>query len=65
VLNIGRGNSVNIAASRSRGISTRSSVGTRNVTSPASSSGAIRGVAGLLTASSSSTIITIESDDKE
>jgi hypothetical protein len=65
VLNTGRGNSVNIAASRSRDISARSSVETRNVTSPASSSSAVRGVAGLLTASSSSTTITIESDDKE
>jgi hypothetical protein len=65
VLNTGRGNSVNIAASRSRGASTRSSVETRNVTSPASSSGAVQDVAGLLTASSSSTIITIESNDKE
>jgi hypothetical protein len=65
VLNTGRGNSINIAASRSRGASARSSAGTRNVTSPASSSSAVRDVASLLTASSSSTIIAIESDDKE
>jgi hypothetical protein len=65
VLNTGGGNSVNIAASRSRGVSTRSSIGTRNVTSPASSSSAVRDVASLLTAGSSSTIITIESDNKE
>jgi hypothetical protein len=65
VLNTGGGNSVNIATSGSGGASARSSVGTRNVTGPVSSSSAIRGVAGLLTASSSSTTITVESDDKE
>jgi hypothetical protein len=65
VLNIDRENSINIAASRSRGTSARSSIGTRNVTSPASSSSTIQDVAGLLTASSSSTIITIESNNKE
>jgi hypothetical protein len=65
VLNIDRGNIINIAAYRSRGTSTRSSTRTRNVTSPASSSSVIQGVAGLLTASSSSTIITIESNNKK
>jgi hypothetical protein len=65
VLNAGGGNSVNVAASGSGGVSARSSVGTRNVAGPASGSGAVRGVAGLLTASSSSTTIAIESDDEE
>jgi hypothetical protein len=41
VLNIGGGNSINIATSRSRDTSARSSAGTRNVTSSASSSSTI------------------------